>query len=86
MVKSEALQAMMDGHKVTHQLFSEGEYIIMLNRRLYDEEGYNVSGDFWMLKIQPEWQTGWYVCGDCDNINDVIKSNLEGFIFKLKEL
>ena len=60
MNKSEALQAMRDGHKVTHQYYSADEYAYMKNHRIYTEDGYCQGlphQEFWS-QIQ-KWEDGW---------------------------
>lgn len=37
MTKQEAIQALKEGHKVRHKLFSNDEYLYMENGELYDE-------------------------------------------------
>ena len=54
MTKDEAIQAMKSGAKVTHQYFSDEEWITMEgNLVIITEEGYSVSTvEFW--KYRPE--------------------------------
>lgn len=41
MTREEALQAMINGEKVTHRYFTSDEYIYMKGGNIFSEEGYN---------------------------------------------
>jgi len=51
MTRDEALQAMIDGEKVTHRFFVDDEYIYMVAQNIFTEEGYNCGTtyqEFWV--------------------------------------
>ena len=53
MTREEALQAMIDGEKVTHRFFTSDEYIYMKAQDIFTEEGYNmgtVHDEFWWIR------------------------------------
>ena len=62
MTKEEALQAMIDGHKVTHKYFTSDEYIYMIAQNIWTEDGFNcgtVNEAFWQQRDGENWETGW---------------------------
>ena len=66
MTREEALQAMIDGHKVTHRFFTSDEFIYMKAQDIYTEEGYNmgtVNSEFWRMRGDEPggelWHDGW---------------------------
>lgn len=62
MTRDEALQAMINGHKVTHIYFTDDEYIYMVAQNIYSEEGYDfgtVNDEFWRNKNIPAFQNDW---------------------------
>jgi hypothetical protein len=64
MTKQEALQAMKDGKKVTHQLFVDEEFIYIKNEVIYDEKDYPMTGgqiDFWTDRKGDKWLYGWSI-------------------------
>ena len=62
MDKEQALQAMKDGHKITHIYFSDDEHLSIINNIITSEEGYNFN-DWWHDNTeQRKWtQTGWSI-------------------------
>lgn len=60
LTKSEALQAMSDGHKVAHRYFSPDEYIHMVNNDMMTEDGYYFEDEF-ERRTEEIWQTGWRI-------------------------
>lgn len=53
MTRDEALQAMIDGEKVTHRFFSSDEYIYMKAQNIFTEDGYDcgtVNQSFWISR------------------------------------
>ena len=68
MTREEALQCMIDGHKVTHRFFTSDEYIYMIAQNIYTEDGYDVgtvNQAFWISRGgrpgDTDWQTGWSI-------------------------
>lgn len=64
MTKEEALQAMIDGEKVSHRYFSSDEYIYMIAQDIWTEDGYNcgtVNGVFWQERDGENWENGWSI-------------------------
>ena len=64
MTRTEALNAMQKGHKVTHDYFSPEEYCYMKDGCIYTEEGYNVGGpksEFWSIRSGNDWEEGWHL-------------------------
>jgi len=61
MSKQEAIQAMQDGHKVTHRFFSSDEFIYMKNGIIYDESNYEMN-KFWIYRFSEDWiSKGWTI-------------------------
>jgi len=53
MTRDEALQAMIDGEKVTHRFFSDDEFIFMKGQNIFTEDGVNCGAsyqEFWVDK------------------------------------
>ena len=64
MTKEEALQAMMDGEKITHRFFEIHEYLYMKGQDIFTEEGYNMGNvwdEFWTMRNEKYWKTGWEI-------------------------
>lgn len=64
LTRDEALTALIDGHKVTHQSFTDDEFIRMEEGIIYDENGYNmgtVCEEFMNIRRGGNWETGWRV-------------------------
>ena len=70
MTREEALQAMIDGEKVTHRFFSDNEYIYMKAQNIFTEEGYDmgtVHDEFWRMRgdnldgYRQNWLEGWSI-------------------------
>lgn len=63
MTRFEAVEAMKQGHKVTHQYFASNEYLYMDNGVITSEDGYDF--DRWLLgTLTPGtvWRdTGWRI-------------------------
>lgn len=60
MTKTEAIQAMQEGKKVTHRYFSPDEYIRSDGRRIYTEENYSCTHyEFWAMRDGEAWETDW---------------------------
>jgi len=70
MNKTEAIEAMKQGHKVRHYLFSDDEYIYMKEDHIYDENDYKMEHrdangyhiDFWTDRTDDLWELdGWEI-------------------------
>lgn len=63
MTKAEAITAMEEGHKVTHEYFDRGEWICLIPGDMYQyEDGVIFSSlDFWEFKPGSGWNTGWSI-------------------------
>jgi len=68
MTREQALQAMIDGEKVTHRFFTSDEYIYMKAQNIFTEEGYDcgtTTQDFWVergSRLGGEmWLTDWSI-------------------------
>jgi hypothetical protein len=71
LTKQEAIQAMLEGKKVTHQYFSEKEWVKMSTSGMYlFEDGYTCPSElFWQDRKGEGWQTGWYEFPEPINAN-----------------
>ncbi len=63
LTKSEALELIDQGEKVTHKFFTPYEFIAKSDDPEYyqDENGLLLISDFWDHRQHSEWQTGWSV-------------------------
>lgn len=62
--KSEVIQALLEGKKVTHRCFSEGEFIYQEGNWYYDESGYRSKPElFWWDRKSPVFETDWSLYG-----------------------
>ena len=65
MTKDEAIAAMLQGKKITHALFIDGEWVRMLDKvqNIYIfEDGTKVAADFfWKYRSHELWQDGWEI-------------------------
>jgi hypothetical protein len=62
LTKAEALLAMKDGKKITHEYYLPDEYCFMKGGIIFTEDGYgkgDENGEFW-AKYQI-WETGWSI-------------------------
>lgn len=58
--KDEAYKLMEQGLRISHEYYSEDEYLIMRNGMIFDEEGHFMGtkdDDFWSNR--QKWETGW---------------------------
>lgn len=60
MIKSEAIEAMERGEKVTHPRFNWDEYICMRDGAVYDECDYELP-TFWEYRWQSSWEGNWSI-------------------------
>lgn len=70
MTKSEALQALKLGKKVTGPGFTPDEFICIKNGILVDEKGYTMH-DFWRTRTEPVWENGWSVYQNQTYLSDL---------------
>ena len=64
MTKQEALEAISNGCKVTHNLFTPEEYIAKSDDNLHylDEDNYKLSiKNFWDNRTRDYWNEGWSI-------------------------
>ena len=64
MTKKEAIKAMIDGKKVWHPTWQEGEYIYIKdeNMSIYDEDDQYFNWKwFWKLKQDRYWNKSWEI-------------------------
>ena len=59
----EAIKAIKDGKRVTHQLFADDEWIEMNKHGMYIfEDGTTCTPErFWGSRFGVSWNTGWYI-------------------------
>lgn len=60
MIKQEAYQAMLEGKKVTHDSFSDKEYLKMVESVILDEKNY-IFELGWEIRNNSEWENGWSI-------------------------
>lgn len=61
MNKKEAWKLLESGEKITHNFFLDNEYLYMEEGKVYTEDGYKVTQEFWALRQDPAWETGWHI-------------------------
>jgi hypothetical protein len=59
MTKEEAIHCLEIGRKVTHDWFVADEYLYMEDGIIYTEDGYPVTPEWWKLRSNSSWETGW---------------------------
>lgn len=62
--KEEAYKLMQEGHRISHDYFTDEEFLKMNGECIYDENNYCMGtkhDEFWS-KIQ-KWETGWKTWG-----------------------
>lgn len=65
MDKESAINAMNGGYKVSHNLFSDNEYIWMVEEEFFINENgdWIIKDEFWENRQGDEWETGWKIIG-----------------------
>lgn len=58
MTRTEAMNAMMSGKKITHEDFTSGEYFYVKNYKIVSEDGYDFSELFYTVDFYAD---GWSV-------------------------
>ena len=63
MTKAEAIEAMRNGERVYHSLFSPDEYIYMKGDWIYDKDGYYCDSEiWWSYRTGEQWaKSGWEI-------------------------
>lgn len=62
MTKEEAIQAMQNGEKITHQYFSKNEWMTMEGNRIILEDGCSLwAHEFWEIRNGIGWNDGYSV-------------------------
>ena len=60
MSKTQAIQALKAGEKLTHYWFSPDEWVSLKNGKLEFEDGCKCSPNvFWQYRDDESWETGW---------------------------
>lgn len=60
MTKQDAIQAMREGKKVTHEHFSSNEWMMMVDDRILLEDGVICSQyEFWRWRTNESWNQGY---------------------------
>jgi protein involved in sex pheromone biosynthesis len=64
LTKSEAIEALSQGKKVTHRYFTPDEFIYEEGNYYVDENGYRVKPElFWFDRRSEAFETGWSLYG-----------------------
>jgi hypothetical protein len=58
--RDEALKSMQEGYKVTHEYFSDDEYLYITDEKMYSEEGYRFE-EGWEMRKGGYWEEGWRI-------------------------
>ena len=64
MTREDALEMIIGGEKVTHEYFSDDEFIYMKDDDIYTEEGFNmgtVNDEFWIIRKTEMFDDGWSI-------------------------
>ncbi len=61
MTKEEAIHALKQGARVTHDYFLDNEYIYLEDGKIHDENGYNIDAEFWQHRTQDHWNRNWKI-------------------------
>lgn len=60
MDKEQAIEAMKQGKKLTHNYFSNDEWITIENNIIISEDGVK-HHNFWGIRNSESWKTGWSI-------------------------
>lgn len=60
MNKQQAIEAMKNGEKIKHSLFSNEEFITMKEDEIIDEKGYTLK-DFWKYRTGQVWESNYWI-------------------------
>jgi hypothetical protein len=62
LTKKQAIDAMRQGRKVTHRLFTEAEWVTIQDGLITTEDGYQCSiTEFFNVRWSEYWYTGWRI-------------------------
>jgi len=62
MTKEEALEALSQGHTLTHDLMLPEEHVRLKGKEYIFEDGFTTTPKlFWHDRQGPSWQTGWKI-------------------------
>lgn len=61
MNKTEAKIMLNAGCILTHSSFSDDEFIYLKNGEIHDENGYNLNSEFWAIRFEECWNSGWEI-------------------------
>jgi hypothetical protein len=65
MTRTEAIQAMGEGRKITHRYFSDNEYVYLDGKYYITEDGCKHDPDvFWSLRSSESWDDGYSIVED----------------------
>ena len=84
MNREEAIRAFKQGKKMTHRMFSDGEFVFLNADGMYEfEDGHKMSHfDFWQMRNSATFQNDWSEVEECkcDHFSEC--NNQEGLICK----
>lgn len=83
--KQEAIESLRKGFKLKHTYFTDEEFIYQKGHYYITEEGYQIDIEtFWKLRNSEGFNTGWYICNDCEEyINEEfeqLKKDIEPYL------
>lgn len=62
MNRNQAILALRDGHKLTHEYFTQEEYIYFKDGEIYSEDDVcHGWSEFWSLRTADCWDKGWTI-------------------------
>lgn len=62
MNRSEAMQALREGKKITHVYFTDGEFVYLEEGKVMYEDGASSSVEFfWSIRENELWDKGWKI-------------------------
>lgn len=73
MSKSEAHAAMVEGHKIAHETFSNDEFLYIERggyTTIRDEKNYNFN-DGWKDRVGGCWEEGWFIWEEAKQVQSV---------------
>jgi|JFJP01.1.fsa_nt_gi hypothetical protein len=60
MLKSEAIQEMQNGRRITHEYFDNNEFMTMKDGQICLEDGVKCSPEeYWKWRTTEDWETGY---------------------------
>ena len=72
MTKQEAIDAMLNGSKVTHPYFQEDEYIFMESGKVFYENGAEAHS-FWEIRDHHGWMINWTIYQEAAEIAQAVE-------------